>query len=166
MQMLVKRARRGDAEAFVELMESCKSSMYRVAKGFFQCEDDVADVMAETVLLAYEHISELKNVSHFKTWLIRILINSCNRLKREQKKYELVGEERETGYIENSYSDLEFREMISAYPEDCQMILLLYYGERFTTREIAEVLGMNENTVRSKLRRTRENLRDTILFTV
>ena len=40
MQMLVKRARRGDAEAFVELMESCKSSMYRVAKGFFQCEDD------------------------------------------------------------------------------------------------------------------------------
>lgn len=130
MQMLVKRARRGDAEAFVELMESCKSSMY------------------------------------LKTWLIRILINSCNRLKREQKKYDLVGEERETGYIENSYSDLEFREMISAYPEDCQMILLLYYGERFTTREIAEVLGMNENTVRSKLRRTRENLRDTILFTV
>lgn len=66
MQMLVKRARRGDAEAFVELMESCKSSMY------------------------------------LKTWLIRILINSCNRLKREQKKYDLVGEERETGYIENS----------------------------------------------------------------
>lgn len=56
MQMLVKRARREDAEAFVELMESCKSSMY------------------------------------LKTWLIRILINSCNRLKREQKKYDLVGE--------------------------------------------------------------------------
>ena len=69
MQMLVKRARRGDAEAFVELMESCKSSMY------------------------------------LKTWLIRILINSCNRLKREQKKYDLVGEERETGYIENSWME-------------------------------------------------------------
>ena len=118
MQMLVKRARRGDAEAFVELMESCKSSMYRVAKGFFQCEDDVADVMAETVLLAYEHISELKNPSHFKTWLIRILINSCNRLKREQKKYDLVGEERETGYIENSWMEgLRVSALISDYFE-------------------------------------------------
>lgn len=82
MQMLVKRARRGDAEAFVELMESCKSSMY------------------------------------LKTWLIRILINSCNRLKREQKKYDLVGEERETGYIENSWMEgLRMTTLISDYVE-------------------------------------------------
>ena len=82
MQMLVKRARRGDAEAFVELMESCKSSMY------------------------------------LKTWLIRILINSCNRLKREQKKYDLVGEERETGYIENSWMEgLRMTALISDYFE-------------------------------------------------
>ena len=82
MQMLVKRARRGDGEAFVELMESCKSSMY------------------------------------LKTWLIRILINSCNRLKREQKKYDLVGEERETGYIENSWMEgLRMTTLISDYVE-------------------------------------------------
>lgn len=82
MQMLVKRARRGDAEALVELMEYCKSSMY------------------------------------LKTWLIRILINSCNRLKREQKKYDLVGEERETGYIENSWMEgLRMTTLISDYVE-------------------------------------------------
>lgn len=163
MSVLIKKAQRGDPDAFVELMESCKGSMYRVAKGFFAGDADIADAMAETVLLAYEHISELKQEKYFKTWLIRILINVCNKMKRRQKVYEPVDTLPETGDLEQGFSDLEFREMLSAYPEDCRLVLLLYYGEQFTTREIAEILGIKEGTVRSKLHRTRENLRKDLI---
>lgn len=163
MQMLVKKAQKGDAEAFVTLIESCKSSMYRVAKGFFCSEDDIADAISDAVLSAWEHITDLRRTEFFKTWLIRILINSCNQMMRERKKCDVVEVLPETRYLEQEFSDVEFREMISSFPEDCQMILLLYYGEQFTTREIAEILGIRENTVRSKLRRTRSTLRNILV---
>ena len=163
MQMLVKKAQKGDAEAFVTLIESSKSSMYRVAKGFFRSEDDIADAISDAVLSAWEHIAELKRAEFFKTWLIRILINSCNQMLRERKKCDVVEVLPEARYMEQEFSDVEFREMISSFPEDCQMILLLYYGEQFTTREIANILGLRENTVRSKLRRTRSTLRDILV---
>ncbi len=163
MQILVKKARKGDADAFVSLIESNKSSLYRVAKGFFSSEDDIADAISDTVLSAWEHIPELKHAEYFRTWLIKILINSCNRMLRERKKCDVMEIFPEARYLEQEFSDVEFREMISSFPEDCQMILLLYYGEQFTTREIAEILGIRENTVKSKLHRTRGTLRSILV---
>ncbi len=163
MKMLVKKAQKGDADAFVALIESCKSSMYRVAKGFFRSEDDIADAISDAVLSAWEHISDLRRAEFFKTWLIRILVNSCNQMMRERKNCDLVEVLPETRYLEQEFSDVEFREMLSSFPEDCQMILLLYYGEQFTTREIAGILGIRENTVKSKLYRTRGALRDILV---
>ena len=60
MEFLVKKAQRGDAEAFIALMEENKQGMYKVAKGFLRNEEDVADVMQETVLDCYEKIGTLK----------------------------------------------------------------------------------------------------------
>ena len=82
--LLVKRAQRRDMEAFVELMEKHKTGLYKVAKSYLRSEEDVADVMQETVLSAYEHIQELKTVSYFKTWITRILINHCKDLLKQQ----------------------------------------------------------------------------------
>lgn len=164
MQTLVKKAQHGDPDAFVALMEECKSSLYRVARGYFANEADIADAMSETVLLAYEHLSELKQTRYFKTWLIRILINVCNQTKQREKRYEPVEFVPELSYLDQSFSDLEFREMLTSFPEDCQMIILLYYGEQFRVWEIADILGINENTVKSKLQRSRERLRKEILY--
>ncbi len=166
MQILVKKAQRGDPEAFVSLIEENKSSLYRVAKGFFQSEDDIADAISETVLSAYEHISDLKRTEYFRTWLIRILINCCNGMLRERKRCEVTEVFPEIRYLDNDFSNVEFREMLSSFPEDCRTILLLYYGEQFSTREIAQILEMKENTVKSKLRRSRNELRETIVYSL
>ena len=50
VELLVKKAKRGDAEAFITLIEENKQSMYKVARGFLRDQEDVADAMAETVL--------------------------------------------------------------------------------------------------------------------
>lgn len=65
--LLVKRAQKGDAEAFVELMEAHKMALYKVAKSYLKSEEDIADVMQDTILSAYEHIGELKKSAYFKT---------------------------------------------------------------------------------------------------
>ena len=63
---LVKQAQRGDADAFVALIEKYKMDLYKVAKAYLKNEEDVADVMQETTLSAWEHLGELKKAAYFK----------------------------------------------------------------------------------------------------
>lgn len=160
---LVKRAQRGDVGAFAELMEKHKTSLYKAAKSYLEREEDIADVMQDTVLQAYEHISQLKNTSYFKTWLTRILINQCKDFLRQQKHYIVSDQVMETAY-EMPENDREFYELIKELPEDYRMIFLLFYGEGFRTGEIAQILDINENTVKSKLRRGRDKLKQVLCY--
>jgi len=160
MNILVKKAQRGSADAFIELIESNKMTLQRVAFGYFRDEEDVADVIQDTILDAFEHIHELKKPEFFKTWLVRILINNCNRLYRQNKKTAPMEEVPETGAMEKGASDVEFHELLRSLPEDSRVIFQLYYGEQFTAREIAELLRMKETTVKSKLHRGRQQLRE------
>lgn len=161
--LLVKRAQRDDVGAFVELMEKHKTALYKAAKSYLRSEEDIADVMQDTVLAAYEHIGELKNASYFKTWLTRILINQCKDFLRQQKRYVVSDEIAETAY-EMPENDREFYELVKELPEDYRMIFLLYYGEGFKTGEIAQILEVNENTVKSRLRRGRDRLRQVLCY--
>ena len=161
--LLVKRAQREDVGAFVELMEKYKTALYKVAKSYLGSEDDIADGMQDTVLAAYEHIKELKNASYFKTWLTRILINQCKDFLRQQKKYVVSDKIAETPY-EMPENNREFYELIKELPEDYRMIFLLYYGEGFKTNEIAQILDVNENTVKSRLRRGRDRLKQVLCY--
>lgn len=86
MKSLVKRAQRGDDQAFVELIEENKQAMYKVAVGILKNDFDAADAIQESILTCYEKLKELKKAQYFKTWLLRILINNCNQMLREQKK--------------------------------------------------------------------------------
>lgn len=159
--LLVKRAQKGDKEAFVRLIEKHKLSLYKIAKSYLKNEEDIADVMQDTVLSAYEHITTLKQASYFKTWLTRILINHCNDLLRQQKRLiPTLLEDDKTAAA--PADDREFYELLEDLPEDMRLVFLLYYGEGFRTREIAQILDMNENTVKSKLQRGRQKLKNSM----
>lgn len=159
--LLIKRAQKHDTDAFIQLIEEYKTALYKVAKTYLKNDEDVADVIQGTILSAYEHIGELKTVSYFKTWLIRILINHCTDVVRQQKRVVSMEQaEEQTGtFLE---SDYEFYELIRELPEKDRTIFLLYYGECFNAREIAELLGWNENTVKSRLQRGRKKLKQVL----
>ena len=156
---LVRRARRGDAEAFIALIEECKMTLQRVALGYLRNEEDVADAMQDTILDAYEHIGSLKKEEYFKTWLVRILINRCTKRYRMNQRKAYLEDYSEEAQSDMGKADVEFREMLSVLPDDSRVIFQLYYGEQFTIREIAEILGMNENTIKSRLHRGKEQMR-------
>lgn len=161
--LLVKRAQKGDTEAFIQLIENHKISLYKTAKSYLKNEDDVADAMQDTILSAFEHMEELKSVRYFKTWITRILINQCNDLLRQRKRCVLVewAEDTQTVAPEN---DRGFYELLEELPENYRTIFLLYYGEGFHTKEIAQILEMNENTVKSRLKRGRKKLEQVLCF--
>ncbi len=159
MNTLVKRAQRGDAEAFISLMEECRMSFRRIAYGYLRNDEDVADAIQDTILDAFEHIGSLKKAEYFKTWVTRILINNCTRTYRKNKKSAGMVQGMEEGEYDRGNSDVEFRELLLELPEESRTIFQLYFGEQFTTKEIAEILGMKESTVKSRIHRGKQQLR-------
>ncbi len=115
--------------------------------------------MQQTVLNAYEHIGELKKTAHFKTWLIRILINNCNQLYNSRKRMVTGTQMAEEAYFDDYPQDNAFLYLLSLLQKDDRVIFQMYYGEEYTTKEISETLGMNESTVRSRIHRGKEQLR-------
>lgn len=162
VELLVRKAKRGDAEAFITLIEENKQSMYKVAKGFLREEEDIADAMSETVLDCYENINTLKQNSYFKTWMIRILINNCKDIIRKRKGDISIEVMPQVEHSENQGSLQGFRELVAPLKEKDQSIFTLYYVYGLKIKEIAAYMGMKENTVTSRLKRGRETLRQEI----
>lgn len=159
MRRLVKRAVQGDADAFLTLMEEHSLSMYKVARSILKNDDDVADAIQDTILNCFEKIHTLKRPEYFKTWLIRILINECDQILRHYRKVspqeELPEEPRQDRFL----AEFEFKEMLEQVDEKYRVILVLYYEQGFKISEIAELLELNENTVKTRLARAREQIR-------
>ena len=160
MQKLVEKAVRGDTDAFLELMEANSLSMYKVARGILKSDEDVADAIQDTILSCFEKIHTLKKPEYFKTWMIRILINECNQTLRHYQKVNIPGELPETPGPDPSLAEFEFKEMLDLVEEKYRVILVLYYVQGFRIPEIAELLEMNENTVKTRLARARSQIRE------
>lgn len=168
MVHLVKLAKAGDADAFIRLVEANQDMLKRIAFSWLSDENDIADVIQDTILDAFCHIGQLKKAEYFRTWLIRILMNNCAKAYRKNKKHrkfemsaEVYSKECQSGSdnVELAQKELEFYELLGMLPEDSRVIFQLYFGEQLTTAEIADILHMKENTVKSRIRRGKIQLR-------
>lgn len=159
MQALIEKAVQGDVEAFLELMDRNSLAMYKVARAILNNDDDAADAIQSTILNCFEKMDTLQKPEYFKTWLIRILINNCNRILRHYKRESLLGEMPETMKLDSSLAEFEFKEMLNIVDEKYRLVLILYYLEGFKIPEIAVLLEMNVNTVKTRLARAREQIR-------
>lgn len=158
MNLLVRKARKHDKAAFCQLMEQEGSSMYKIAKAILKNDDDAADAMQETALICWEKIDTLKKDKYFKTWLTRILINNCNAIYRQRAR--MIAEEAvpEAWFQETGYANAEWEYFLNCLDEKYRTIIILYYVQGFKTREIAEILQINENTVRGRLATARKKM--------
>lgn len=158
MNQLVRKAKRHDKEAFTELMEINGKSMYKVAKAILENDEDVADAMQETILACWENIHTLKKDKYFKTWLIRILINKCNAIYRQRKRFVTDNNLPECGRWEEDYANVEWMELFQYLDEKYRTVIILYYVEGFKVREIAEILEISEGTVKGRMVTARKRM--------
>lgn len=159
MPDLIQKAINGDAEAFLELMDKHSLAMYKVAIGILKNDDYAADAIQDTILTCFEKLHTLQKPEYFKTWLIRILINECRQILAHYRKIEFSGTEREIPQQDMSLAEFEFKEMLEMTDEKYREVLILYYVEGFKISEISILLGMNENTVKTRLTRAREQIK-------
>ena len=151
-------AKKGDKVAFERLVRKHAVSLYRVARGILKCEADIEDATQETIIKAYQNLVSLRSDLYLKTWLIKILINECNRILRANKKtVNLV--ETEPASPDNPYENLELFSVVQSLDSDLRIVTLLFYYEGLRQKDIAEVLELPVGTVSSRLSRSREKLR-------
>ena len=163
MVNLVKRAQAGDQDAFIQLIEENKQALYKVAVSMLKNDADVADVIQDTILSSYENLRGLREPKYFKTWLTRILINHCNRILKERRKVVPMKEQLEAGEMEVDTSGREFLRLLNKLEDQYRIVLLLYYVEGFSIKEIGTILEMNENTVKTRLSRGRTSFKKVYL---
>ncbi|SFA98571.1 sigma-70 family RNA polymerase sigma factor [Clostridium frigidicarnis] len=155
----VTLAKKGSKEAFASIIRKNEKTMYRVAKNYLSRNEDILDAMSAATLKAFEKINTLNKEGYFKTWLIRILINECLMIIRKSNNEVLENDELvlNKGY-KDSYENIDLKRALELLPKSIRIILTLYYYEDFSVKDIAGALDMNENTVKTKLKRGREKL--------
>ena len=158
MNEWIKRARQGDPEAFVFLMEANKQSLYKIARSYCREPMDAEDAVAQTVLDCWERLDTLKKPARFKAWLTTILVNNCNDILLNRSRF-VVMEEIPEERTEDSHGDLYFEELMESLSERYRPVMQLYYGEGFKIREIAAILDIPAGTVSARLKRGREQLK-------
>lgn len=161
----VHLAKQGNTEAFSELIHENKLSMYKVAKAMLGRECDVEDAIQNTIINSYKNIKNLKKEKFFKTWLIRILINECNKIIKNNKKFNLLDYNqgvREEGYLD-SYIDLDIHNAINDLDEELKETVILFYFDDFSIKDIARIMNVKVGTVKTRLLRARNKLGEIIL---
>ena len=135
--------------------------MYVTARSILSEDEDCADAIQETIVKAFSKINSLKQDAYAKTWLIRILINECYNVLRQKSRQipmDLESEMAAKAAAEpQDYSDLY--QAVSQLQEELKLPVVLYYGEDFSVREIAQVLEISEGAVQKRLARARQKLK-------
>lgn len=160
LKKLVKKAKRGDGEAFVSLVKQYEDVLYRTASRMLNNDEDAADAMQDTIISAYERLHTLRKEEYFNTWLYKILINTCNRLLNKRQRFSTLDvhvlPEKRNGDFEN----IELEEALNSLNEDYKTAFTLYYIVGLNTREISAFLKEPEGTIKSRLSRGKSLLRD------
>ena len=147
---LIARARQGDRDAFAELYAQIYQDLYRFALYTLRNRHDAEDVVADTVMAAYEQIRRLRSEDAFRGWIFKICSNICKRkLKEYINKTEELPDDL-SAYAGDLSEDTQIRAAFARLSEEERFIISMHIFSGYTSREIGKILHMNDNTVRSK----------------
>ena len=179
---LLERARQGDKEAFYNLVCPCERAVYTAAVSILNNSADAEEVAQEAVLKAFANLASFRGEAKFSTWLIQITINESRLKLRKDRRhlYESVDEQRaddEGEYSPKDFADwrevpseaLQRRELrealkqaIAHLPSMYREVLILRDVQQRSIQETAQILGLTEGSVKTRLLRARLQMRDAL----
>ncbi|MDP4178316.1 MAG: sigma-70 family RNA polymerase sigma factor [Bacillota bacterium] len=161
----VKLAKKGDDNAFYELINERKAMLYKTAFLYVKNKEDAMDIVSDTVFKAYISIKKLKQPEFFNTWLTRILINNSLDFIKKNKKVVSLEENKSfhendnLNTHENKEDVLDLHKAVDKLDDKYKTIVILKYFQDMTLNEIAEVLKCPLGTVKTYLNKALKELR-------
>ena len=168
-QALVQRYRRGDRDAFTELVIRYQRPVYNAAFWILKSAEDARDVAQDVFLKVAEHLDEYDGQHRFFSWIYRIAVNESLNLLRRNGHEEPLDEEVDLPGAESGNPEAQARAaergrfieraLLRLSPADRTVIVLRHFAE-CSYQEIASILDVDEKTVKSRLFEARHRLRD------
>ncbi len=165
---LVTKAKNGSADAFGELYGMYAEDLFRFAYYYTGSTALAEDCVSEAVCLAFENLPNLKKNEAFKSWMFKILHNCCKKAQKIKYLHKGDVEISEVRNISTEESDqsekISLQNAIKKLSDEEREICILYYSSGYTSREIGEILGLKDSTVRSKISRATAKLREMLVI--
>jgi len=174
--ILVRRVQAKDEMAFKEIVERYQTKVFSIIYGILRNHNDAEDIAQQVFAKIYFSIGNFDFRSSLLTWIYKITVNECYDYLRKKRVRKLVYEsdfsEEDSLQMENSQTardhkvpvdeTLEQRDLLlkllSKISDEDRSLMLMKEVEGHSVEELAEMTGMNENTIKVKLFRTRQKL--------
>lgn len=162
----------GNEKSFEQLISTYESKIYNMCCYMLKNKEDAMDAAQEVCIKIYKYIQKFKGDSKISTWIYRITYNTCVdfiKKRRNDVSYDEVidldshRESKVENIIESREMKLEIKRCIMKLSEDFKSIIVLRDIEGLTYVEISEILNIEVGTVKSRLNRAREALRNELI---
>ena len=149
------------SEEFAERIVVMMQTLYRVSYSQLSQSNDREDAVQECICKAWHNRNNLKDERYMQTWVIRILINECHNINKRKNRELVVDTLPER--IAPPDSNIELHDALLRLDEKLRMPILLHYIEGFSIKEIASILRIPQGTVKTRMMRGRQELKNTII---
>jgi RNA polymerase sigma-70 factor (ECF subfamily) len=176
---LVEQSRNGDVDAFEELIKDYKKIAYNIALRVLRNVEDAEDASQEALIKVYKSIQNFNMQSSFKSWMYRIVVNTCIDFKRKKninavsidenidlggnKEFQIeIADDTNNPDIllEKNFNSKLISDAVGRLEDDFKTIIILRDIQGFSYSEISEMLSCNLGTVKSRLNRARKSLKE------
>ncbi len=162
-ELLILKIKEGDTKAFELLVKRWNKKLLAFTVKYIKDSETSKDIVQESWTSIYKGISKLKESSKFSTWAFRITYNKImDHLRQAMKQKEVIDNidiEEENGDTEG---EIDIGKLLETLPATQKMILVLFYLEGQSIKQISEITGTPQGSVKSKLFYAREKLKKTI----
>jgi RNA polymerase sigma-70 factor (ECF subfamily) len=166
----VRRARKGDSNAFAALVRAVQRPVFGLCLRLLRNEAEASEVAQETFLRAYQNLDRYDDTRPFDLWVLTIARNLCLDLLRRRSKLQTEDVDEHAQALPSGEASVEEHAMVrqerqsledamATLSVDDREVLALYYVQKRTTKEIAQVMNVAPGTIMARLFRAREKLR-------
>jgi RNA polymerase sigma-70 factor (ECF subfamily) len=167
--ILVLRCQKRDESAFRELVNRWEPRLYYYLRRVVESDSAVWDVLQETWLAVFQHIRRLEDPRKFPAWLYQIAHNKAVSMFRKESKYTQITDEQLSDHYENNFVfhyELEqveaIHELLAKLKLAHREVITLYFLEGFSISEMAQIIGISEGTVKSRLYYAKHKLHEVL----
>ncbi len=172
MKNLINRALDGDKYSFSLIFLELQNDLYRIALSRTGNKDDAFDAIQETMIITYKNMNQLKEKESLRAWIIKVLINECYKIYNKKNKVSVISIQDSKFYeniqlndissIKETESNMEFNELLECLNDKEKIIMILYYENLYTTKEISKMMGIKENTIKSIIKRSKNKIKNNL----
>jgi len=170
---IINRILKGEQSAFAVLVEEYQNYVFTLVLRFTENREDAEEIAQDVFVKAYRSLADFRGDSKFSTWLFTITRTTClsflrkknlDTLSLDNERMGLQVENKESGFNANLVEQKSRHAMLNRAismlsPDDSQVLNLFYKGEQ-TLDEIGKIMRLDANTVKVKLHRARQRLKD------